>query len=87
ITTEAATDGLKITGFRGLQIVNGGQTTASIHRARKRERLDISHIHVAAKITRLPSDSVEEMVPKISRFANTQNVIQEADFSANEPYH
>lgn len=87
ITTEAAADGLKITGFRGLQIVNGGQTTASIHRARKRERLDISHIHVAAKITRLPPDSVEEMVPKISRFANTQNVIQEADFSANEPYH
>lgn len=87
ITTEAAADGLKITGFRGLQIVNGGQTTASIHRARKRERLDISHIHVAAKITRLPPDDVEGMVPKISRFANTQNVIQEADFSANEPYH
>ncbi|WP_157019472.1 AIPR family protein [Mesorhizobium xinjiangense] len=87
ISTEAAADGLKITGFRGLQIVNGGQTTASIHRARKRERLDIPHIHVAAKITRLPPDSVEEMVPKISRFANTQNVIQEADFSANEPYH
>ena len=87
IATESDAEGLKITGFRGLQIVNGGQTTASIHRARKRERLDISHIHVAAKITRLPPDSVEEMVPKISRFANTQNVIQEADFSANEPYH
>src|SRR3546814_9040573 len=87
IATEVTADGLKITGLRGLQIVNGGQTAASIHRARKRERLDISHIHVAAKITRLPPDSVEEMVPKISRFANTQNVIQEADFSANEPYH
>jgi hypothetical protein len=87
ISTEAAADGLKITSFRGLQIVNGGQTTASIHRARKRERLDISGIHVAAKITRLPPDKVEEMVPKISRYANTQNVIQEADFSANEPYH
>lgn len=87
ITTESTAAGLKITGFRGLQIVNGGQTTASIHRARKRERLDISRVHVAAKITRLPPDSVEEMVPKISRFANTQNVIQEADFSANEPYH
>lgn len=87
IATVTESHGLKITGFRGLQIVNGGQTTASIHRARKRERLDISHIHVAAKITRLPPDSVDEMVPKISRFANTQNVIQEADFSANEPYH
>lgn len=76
-----------ITGFKGLQIVNGGQTTASIHRARKRDRLDLSRVHVPAKITRLPPDSVERMVPQISRFANTQNVIQEADFSSNEPFH
>jgi hypothetical protein len=76
-----------ITGFRGLQIVNGGQTTASIHRARKRDRLDLSRVHVPAKITRLPPASIEEMVPWISRYANTQNVIQEADFSSNEPFH
>jgi hypothetical protein len=87
LTTELGDDGLKITAFRGLQIVNGGQTTASIHRARKRDRLDLSRVHVAAKITRLPPENVEEMVPKISRFANTQNVIQEADFSSNEPFH
>jgi hypothetical protein len=87
LTSELGDDGLKITAFRGLQIVNGGQTTASIHRARKRDRLDLSRVHVAAKITRLPPESVEEMVPKISRFANTQNVIQEADFSSNEPFH
>jgi hypothetical protein len=87
LTTRPGDDGLKIVGFRGLQIVNGGQTTASIHRARKRDRLDLSKVHVAAKITRLPPESVEEMVPRISRFANTQNVIQEADFSSNEPFH
>lgn len=87
IRTVSSNDGLKITGFRGLQIVNGGQTTASIHRARKKDRLDLSKVHVAAKVTRLPSDQIEEMVPKISRFANTQNVIQEADFSSNEPFH
>ncbi|MER8372377.1 AIPR family protein [Mesorhizobium sp. M1406] len=76
-----------ITGFMGMQIVNGGQTTASIHRARKRDRLDLSRVHVPAKVTRLPPESVEEMVPQISRYANTQNVIQEADFSSNEPFH
>lgn len=76
-----------ITGFKGMQIVNGGQTTASIHRARKRDRLDLSRVHVPAKITRLPPENVEEMVPQISRYANTQNVIQEADFSSNEPFH
>lgn len=87
VVTESGTDGLKITSMRGLQIVNGGQTTASIHRARKRDRVDLSHVHVATKITRLPPERVEEMVPKISRFANTQNVIHEADFSSNEPFH
>jgi hypothetical protein len=76
-----------ITGFRGMQIVNGGQTTASIHRARKRDRLDLSRVHVPAKVTRLAPESVDAMVPQISRFANTQNVIQEADFSSNEPFH
>jgi len=86
--TTAQVDSVRvITGFKGLQIVNGGQTTASIHRARKRDRLDLSRVHVAAKITRLPTDRVERMVPQISRFANTQNVVQEADFSSNEPYH
>jgi hypothetical protein len=84
----AMLDGLlTITGFRGMQIVNGGQTTASIHRARKRDRLDLSRVHVPAKVTRLPPENVEAMVPRISRFANTQNVIQEADFSSNEPFH
>lgn len=87
VTTEQGPGGLRITAMRGLQIVNGGQTTASIHRARKRDRIDLAHVHVATKITRLPPDRVEEMVPKISRFANTQNVIQEADFSSNEPFH
>jgi hypothetical protein len=87
ISTALSSEGLTITAFRGLQVVNGGQTTASIHRARKRDRLDLSRVHVAAKITRLPTESVEQMVPQISRFANTQNVIQEADFSSNEPFH
>lgn len=87
VRTAISPNGLVITGFRGLQIVNGGQTTASIHRARKRDRLDLSRVNVPAKVTRLPPENVETMVPQISRFANTQNVIQEADFSSNEPFH
>lgn len=87
ITTGQIDGRAVITGFKGLQIVNGGQTTASIHRARKRDRLDLSRVHVPAKVTRLPPDRVERMVPQISRFANTQNIVQEADFSSNEPFH
>jgi AIPR protein len=76
-----------IRSLRGLQIVNGGQTTASIHRARKVDRADISSVMVPAKITRIDPAHQEEVVRNISRYANTQNVIQMADFSANEPFH
>jgi hypothetical protein len=87
IDTEVGSSGLAITRLKGLQIVNGGQTTASLHRARRRDGIDLSAVYVPAKITRLPADQIERMVPRISRFANTQNVIQEADFSSNEPFH
>jgi hypothetical protein len=58
--------------LRGLQIVNGGQTTASIHRARKVDRADISSVMVPAKITRIDPAHQEEVVRSISRYANTQ---------------
>ena len=73
---------------QGLQIVNGGQTTASIHRARKHDRVDISSVYVPAKIiTVLEADRLDQMVQMISRYANSQNTVQPADFSANHPYH
>lgn len=77
-------------GFRrikNLQIVNGGQTTASIHHAVRRDRADVSGIRVPAKLTVVPEDRLEEIVPLISRYANSQNRISEADFSANDPFH
>jgi hypothetical protein len=77
-----------IRSAQGLQIVNGGQTTASIHRARKHDRMDISAVNVAAKIiTGLEADRLDQMVQQISHYANSQNTIQPADFSANDPYH
>lgn len=76
-----------INRLRGLQIVNGGQTVASIHRAKKQEKTDISRVSVAVKITRVEEDCLNEIVPLISQFSNTQNVIQVADLSANHPFH
>ena len=69
------------------QIVNGGQTTASIARCVREDRIDVSSIGVAMKLTVVPEELIETLVPKISRFANTQNRIQEADFFANSPWH
>ncbi len=74
----------KLTGF---QIVNGGQTTASIHRAQTIDKIDISDVMVPTKIIAINANQMEEMVPRISRNANTQNTVQLADFSANDPYH
>ncbi|MYC67262.1 MAG: AIPR family protein [Acidobacteriia bacterium] len=76
-----------IKSVRGLQVVNGGQTTVSVHRAKKHDGADMSSVFVPAKITRVTGETLDEIVPKISRYANTQNVIQMADFSANDPFH
>ena len=71
----------------GLQIVNGGQTVASIHRAKHRDKASLSDVYVQAKITIVRPEHIETLVPLISRYANTQNRVNEADFSANHPIH
>ncbi len=72
--------------LKGLQIVNGAQTTASIHRAGK-EKIDISRVAVSMKLTRVEPAKLGDFVPLIARFANTQNPVQLADLSANNDFH
>lgn len=79
--------GVGIRAITGLQVVNGGQTVASIHRAKDRDGQDLSDVSVQAKITIVRPENIESLVPKISRFANTQNRVNESDFSANHPFH
>lgn len=77
-----------ITSIRGLQIVNGGQTVASIHRAKKADRCPhLERVAVQAKITKVNPESLDELVPQISRYSNTQNKVNEADFAANDSFH
>lgn len=85
ITFNSTND--RIISIRGLQIVNGGQTTASIHRAKKENQADLSHVYVQAKLTVVPASEFEIMVPLISRFSNTQNKVSEVDLGANHSYH
>ncbi|RYE44502.1 MAG: hypothetical protein EOP24_24080 [Hyphomicrobiales bacterium] len=72
--------------LKGLQIVNGAQTTASIHRAAK-EKIDISRVAVSMKLTRVEPSKLAEFVPLIAKYANTQNPVQLADLSANNDFH
>lgn len=77
----------RITRLSDIQIVNGGQTTASLHHAWRRDGADLDGILVPAKITVVDGDRLEELVPYISRYANSQNVIKEADFEAGTGFH
>ena len=86
-TTLLSGNGLGLAAVTNLQIVNGGQTTASILYARDRRNVDLSSVYVQMKLSIVKSEIVEDVVSKISRFANSQNRISEADFFASHPFH
>ncbi|VXB25660.1 conserved hypothetical protein [Luteimonas sp. 9C] len=77
--------------LKGMQIVNGGQTTASIYfTAKKHSGVDLTKVRVPAKVIILKSDdsaAEEAMIADISRYANSQNAVRQSDLSANTPFH
>jgi hypothetical protein len=77
--------------LRGMQIVNGGQTTASLYFTRKKDpSVDLRHVRVPAKIIVLHADDPvqeEGLISDISRYANSQNSVRLSDLSANKPFH
>jgi hypothetical protein len=81
-------DGLAIRRLKNLQIVNGGQTTASIFSAgRGKAKVDLDRVFVQMKLSVVEPELAEKIVPNISRFANSQNAVRAADFFSNHPYH
>lgn len=86
---EVIQDGnrLCLTMVQDLQIVNGGQTTASLSTTRRREKNDLGNIFVQMKLSIITPDHADEVIPNISRYANSQNKVSEADFFSNHPFH
>ena len=80
-----------ITWLKGMQIVNGGQTTASIYFSKKRSsEIDLGRVRIPAKVIRLRMDDPvgeEGLISDISTYANSQNSVRLSDFSANKPFH
>ena len=72
--------------LKNFQIVNGGQTTASLHAAHRRN-VDVSRVFVQMKVSVVAPDRAGSLVPKISEYANSQNRITAADLFANHPFH
>lgn len=83
-------DGTAITKIKSWQIVNGGQTTAAISAVMGMKDVDYSKlasVYVAMKISVVKDkDNLSEIVPKISRFANTQSAVKKSDFNINEGF-
>ena len=79
---------LMIRSATDLQIVNGAQTTASLAAARRdKDRKDLSGIFVPMKLSVVQTDLALQMIPRISRFANSQNGVRPSDFFANHEFH
>lgn len=71
-----------------LQIVNGGQTTASLFYAMQANRAaSLADVYVQMKLVVVSPDDAQAMVPLISRYANSQNAVREDDFFSNSPFH
>lgn len=80
-------DSGQIVYLKNLQIVNGGQTTASLFQTKKQDGLSLEKVFVQTKLSVVDGDLVDEIVPKISKYANTQNKISDSDFFSNHPFH
>lgn len=87
LQTSYRGDGLEVTRLVDLQIVNGGQTTASLFHTRRKDKVGLDDIFVQMKLSVVPAEASENVVPKISEYANTQNRVNAADFFSNHPFH
>lgn len=87
VTCIQTEEGLAVASISNLQIVNGAQTTGSIHGGLKTAKDQLPQVFVQMKLTVVPPDRSEEIVPKISEYANTQNKVNAADFFSNHPFH
>ncbi|RDE05975.1 AIPR family protein [Sphingomonas aracearum] len=87
VETVLTDGGLEIRRLTDLQIVNGGQTTASLFHTQRKDKADLSDIFVQMKLSVIDSEQSEMVVPRISEYANTQNRVNAADFFSNHPFH
>ncbi len=86
VTFVTGREGGRVARLRNLQIVNGGQTTASLHAALLK-KTNLSRVHVQMKLSIIDPELAAEIVPKISEYANSQNKVSTTDFFSNHPFH
>ena len=90
VVIETTDHGRFITFARDFQIINGGQTTASLSNARYKDKATLDAIYVQMKLTAIDETTPEEsdeLIRNISRSSNSQNKVSDADFFASHPFH
>lgn len=87
VKLSAAGNGLLLTEITDLQVVNGAQTTASLATLRREKKLPEGRVFVPMKLSVVSAETAEALIPKISRFSNSQNAVRASDFFANHEFH
>ena len=86
VRIRSSDSGDRIERVHDFQIVNGGQTTASLAVAARDGDCELEDVSVQMKLVVVGPELIDELVPNISRYANRQNNVQESDLSANNDY-
>ena len=97
VEIEEVNGEMLITRIVDLQIINGGQTTASLAEAvLKKTNVNLEGIFVPMKLTVIEDRESEnddgvrfydQMVQAIAKYANSQNKVTAADLFSNDPFH
>lgn len=90
VDVRETANGPRLLSAKYLQIVNGGQTTASLHVAKRKDNADLSAIHVPMKLSVVlakETELLDEMIQSIAKYSNSQTKVSDADFFSNHPFH
>ncbi len=80
-------DGRLISTIEDLQIINGGQTTASLTSAVLKDKMPLDNIFVPMKLTVIKNEDYDTMIQNISKYANSQNKVKDSDLFSNHAFH
>ncbi len=90
VNVKTTPNGMLITGFTDLQIINGGQTTAALaftqRKNNQEENENLSGIFVQMKLTVLNGDD-PELICNIAKYANSQNKVNNADLNSSHAFY
>ncbi len=79
-------DGLAIQSFTDLQIINGGQTTASLALVNVKDGNKLDGIFVQMKLT-IVSKEDKQFIRNIAKYANSQTKVTTTDLNSSHEYY